>query len=56
MPKKKNEEEEIESAESFVEKASELDFDPGGVVEEDGSQRRRDPFRQPGAAGTESDD
>ena len=50
MATRKKDEEEIETAETFVEKASELDFDPWGAEEEDGSQRRRDPFRQPGGA------
>jgi hypothetical protein len=59
MAKKKDESIDDENLEvepgDFEEKASELDFDPWGTEEDDGSQRRRDPFRRPGGAGVDED-
>jgi hypothetical protein len=44
------------AGDDFERKISELDFDPWGVEEDDGAQRRRDPFRQPGGVQKEDED
>lgn len=47
MTRRKVEDEDTLVLNDFERKARDLDFDPWGVEEEDGSQRRRDPFRKP---------
>lgn len=47
MPRRKVEDEDTLVLSDFERKAKDLDFDPWGGEEEDESQRRRDPFRQP---------
>lgn len=47
MVKRKTDEPDlVEERDEFSRKVEELDFDPWGGEEDDGSQRRRDPFRR----------
>lgn len=48
MRKREHDVDEVTPLDSgFESKANELDFDPWGVEEDDGAQRRRDPLRRP---------